>query len=76
MSAPGLNWAACLKMTKVELELMTDQDMCIFIYRGSIGWVSAILKPYPKANNPLCKNDKKLPISWIKYFDANKLCMG
>ena len=31
LSAPGLAWQACLKNTKVELELITDYDMLLMI---------------------------------------------
>ena len=33
-SAPGLSWDALLKKTGVELELLTDLDMHLFIERG------------------------------------------
>ena len=33
-SAPGLSWDALLKKTGVELELLTDLDMHLFIKRG------------------------------------------
>ena len=29
-TAPGLSWAACLKKTKVRMELMIDPDMLMF----------------------------------------------
>ena len=50
MKAPGLSWGICLKMTGVELELMTDPE----IDKGLIGGVSTILHLYAKANNPKC----------------------
>ena len=31
LSAPGLAWQACLEKTKVELELLTDNDMLIML---------------------------------------------
>ena len=74
ITAPSLSWAACLKMTGVEIELMTDIDMAIYIDKGLIDGVSAILHPYSKANNKFCPDfDPKKPINWIKYVDANNL---
>ena len=31
LSAPGLAWQACLKKTKVELELLTDIDVLLMV---------------------------------------------
>ena len=33
-TAPGLTWQAALKMTGVNLELLTDPDMHLFFKRG------------------------------------------
>ena len=30
-TSPGLAWQACLKMTEVDIELLTDPDMYLFI---------------------------------------------
>ena len=35
VSAPGLSWQACLKKTKVELELLTDY-MLLMIEKGKV----------------------------------------
>ena len=31
LSAPGLAWQACLKKTKVKLELLADNDMLMMV---------------------------------------------
>ena len=44
VSAPGLAWDACLKMTKIELELMSDIDQYLFVEKGLRGGLSVIEK--------------------------------
>ena len=39
LSAPGLAWQACLKKTKVNLELLTDVDMLLMIETGTRGGI-------------------------------------
>ena len=41
-SSPGLSWDTMLKMTKIELELISDIDMYIFIEEGMRGGISYI----------------------------------
>ena len=63
-----------LKLTKVELELITDIEQYLFIESGIRGGMSQISKRYAKANNDKIKeyeNTKEL--SHITYLDANNL---
>ena len=53
-SAPGLSWDAMLKMTKVELEKISDADIHLFIEKGMRGGISYASKRYSKANNKYC----------------------
>ncbi|MES9881403.1 MAG: C2H2-type zinc finger protein [Sedimenticola sp.] len=73
-SSPGLSWAACLKMTGVTLELMTDIDQILFIEKGIRGGISQISNRYKCANNPLLENyDPNVVTSYNMYYDANNL---
>ena len=73
-SAPGLSWDALLKKTGVELELLKDLDMHLFIEPGMRGGISMASKRYAKANNPLVEGyDPAQPTNYITYLDANNL---
>ena len=73
-TSPGLSWDSLLKMTDIKLELMTDIDMFQFIEKGMRGGISYIGNRYGKANNKYMKtNDKKTPLKYIMYLDANNL---
>ena len=50
-STPGLSWDTILEMTKIELDLISDIDMHLFIEKGMRGGISYIAKRYSKANN-------------------------
>ena len=39
LSAPGLAWQACFKKTKVELELLADNDMLLMVEKGTRGGI-------------------------------------
>ena len=43
-SAPGLSWDAMLKVTKIELEKISDADIHLFIEKGMRGGISYINK--------------------------------
>ena len=74
ISAPGLAWDAMLKMTGINLELITDIDMQLFIEKGLRGGISYIAHRHAKANNKYMKNYYiNALISYIMYLDANNL---
>ncbi|KAL9951857.1 hypothetical protein ACROYT_G044596 [Oculina patagonica] len=73
-TSPGLSWDALLKKTGVELELLTEVDMHLFIERGLRGGISMVSKRYAKANNPYVEGfDPSKPKKYIMYLDANNL---
>ena len=54
-----------IKMTKIQLELMSDIDMYLFIEKEMRGG---------KANNKYIQpNDIKKPSEFVMYLDANNL---
>ena len=74
ITSPGLAWDAMLKMTKINLELITDIDMQLFIEKGLRGGISYIAHRHAEANNKYIKNyDPDKPSSYIMYLDANNL---
>ena len=74
ITSPGLAWDAMLKMTGINLELITDIDMQLFIEKGLRGGISYIAHRHAKANNKFIKNyDPDKQSSYIMYLDANNL---
>ena len=73
-TAPGLAWDACLKMTGVNLELLSDVDKLLMIEKGIRGGISIISNRYGKANNKYMKDFNKSELSkYLMYVDANNL---
>ena len=54
-SSPGLSWNVMLKMTKIELDLISDTEIHLFIEKGMRGGISYIAKRHSKANNKYIK---------------------
>ena len=73
-SAPGLSWNACLKMTGIELELISDVDKYLMIEKGLRGGMSVITHRKAEANNKYMSSyDPEKPSRYITYLDANSL---
>ena len=74
LSVPGLAWQACLKKTKVKLELLTDIDMLLMVEKGIRGGICQAIHRHAEANNKYMNNYNEDTIStYLIYLDANNL---
>ena len=74
LSAPGVAWQACLKKTRVNLELLTDIDMLLMFEEGIRGGICQSIHRYAEANNKYMKKyNKNMPSSYLMYLDENNL---
>ena len=73
-SAPGLSWDALLRMTKINLDLISDLDQQLFIEKGMRGGISTITHRHAVANNKYMKGyNPESESSYLMYLDANNL---
>lgn len=78
-TTPGYSFDACLKMTNINLDMLTDYRMLQIIEHGMRGGISSVLgdryvnvegKNY--ITNPIIPKDDPLQ-EWLLYVDANNL---
>ena len=74
-TAPGLAWKACLKKTRICLELLLDPDMLLMFERGIRGGITQSVNRWGKANNPYMGSEfiPDKPTRYLPYLDANNL---
>ncbi|XP_065183200.1 uncharacterized protein LOC135814066 [Sycon ciliatum] len=74
LTLPGYAWDALLRFTQIELQLLTDVDMHLFVEAGLRGGISMASQRYGKANNPtMDQYNSAEPTSYLLYLDANNL---
>ena len=68
-------WDACLKMTDIDLELLSDPNMLLMFEKGIRGGISIISNRYGEANNKYMGQgfNKNKPSKYLMYLDANNL---
>ena len=67
-SSPGLSWDAMLKMTEIELGLISDTDMHLFIEKGMRGDISYIAKRHSRANKLMKCYDTSKESKYITFY--------
>ena len=74
-TAPGLAWDACLKITDINLELLSETNMLLMFEKGIRGGISIISNRYGKANNKYMRKgfNKNKASKYLTYLDANNL---
>ena len=74
-TAPGLAWKACLKKTRIHLELLFDPDMLLMFERGIRGGITQSVNRWAKANNPYMGSefDPDEKTNYLQYLEANNL---
>ena len=74
-SAPGHAWDAALKITKVQLELLSDPDILLMIGSGIRGGIATISHRHAKANNEYMGDefDPTKESKFISYLDEKAL---
>ena len=74
ITLPSFSFDAMLKLSRVELELLTCPDAYLFLESAVRGGISVISNRYARSNNPLVPGyDVTKPTSYIGYYDANNL---
>ena len=74
-TSPGLAWKACLRKTRVRLELLTDSDMLLMFEHGIRGGITQAVHRYASANNPYIGDqyNPREESSYLQYLDAYNL---
>ena len=74
-NAPGLAWDTSFKITKAQLELLSDLDMLLMIESCIRGEIATISHRHAKANNGYMGTefDPAEDSKFISYLDANNL---
>ena len=79
-SLPGYSWQSMLKMTKIELELISDSDMYLFLMDTIRGGITVCNKKFIKDDNIYTRkvhdeSSNKKVSKKIKTRDSNKFIM-
>ena len=69
---PSFSWQSMLKMTKIEIELISDADMYLFLMDAIRGGITVCNKKHVIADNKYI-NENTTNNKCLLYLDANNL---
>ena len=74
-TTPGMAWDGMLKLSQIELELLSDPNMYLMFEKEIRGGICVVSKRYSKANNPYMGKEynPEEKSKYILYLDANGL---
>ena len=72
---PQFAWSACLKKTKIRLELLTDPDMLLMFEKGIRGGITQAVHKHTSANNKYMgdQHDPSTNSIYLQNLDTNNL---
>ena len=73
LSVPGFSWQSCLKMTKVKLELLIDNNMLLLFEKVIRGGICNAIHNFAKADKYMKSYDSTKASIYIMYLYANNL---
>ena len=73
VSAPGLAWQACLKLSDAKHELLTDENMLLMVEEGTRGGICQAIHHYETANKYMKDYNKNVISSFLECLNANNL---
>ena len=72
ISAPGVAFQAALKMTKVELDLLTGIDMLLTVEKGIREGIRSAIHRHAKPNSKYMQDsDENKESLYLNYWDVN-----
>ena len=72
VGSPGLSWDAMLKISEIELKIISITDMYLFVEKRMRGSISYIAKKFNKVNNKYIKScDNSKQSKYITYLNVN-----
>ena len=74
LTLTSLAWQACLKVTNIQLNLITNSEMLFMIENGVKGGITQVINKFSYPNNKYMKNyEKNEDTSFLQYLDVNSL---